>query len=144
MTEAVQERTCREDFSIRRDGQLPFAVMARPKQHEDAIIAQSQIWIADNYAVANPVSRMAEQSGLAPRTFKRRFAKTTGYTPLDYVQSLRVEEAKQMLKTTNDAIDGIASLVGYDDPNSFRRLFKRATSITPHQYRVHFKTVAVA
>jgi transcriptional regulator GlxA family with amidase domain len=128
-------------FGDRSDGQLPFASMARPKQHEDAVIAQSQVWIADNYAVENPVSRMAERSGLAPRTFKRRFAKTTGYAPLHYVQSLRIEEAKQTLETTDDAIDQIAASVGYDDPNSFRRLFKKTTGITPHQYRVRFKNV---
>lgn len=131
-------------FGDRSDGQLPFAAMVRPKQHEDAVIAQSQIWIADQYAVANPVARMAERSGLAPRTFKRRFATATGYKPLDYVQSLRIEEAKQMLETTDDAIDDIAALVGYDEANSFRRLFKRTTGITPHQYRVRFKTVAAA
>lgn len=129
-------------FGDRSDGQLPFAAMARPKQHEDAVIAQCQVWIANHYAVASPVARMAEQSGLASRTFKRRFANVTGYAPLDYVQSLRIEEAKQMLEATDDAIDDIASLVGYDEPNSFRRLFKRTTGITPHQYRVRFKTVA--
>ena len=127
----------------RSDGQLPFAAMARPKQHDDAVIAQTQEWIADHYAVANPVAKMAERSGLASRTFKRRFANTTGYKPLDYVQSLRIEEAKQMLETTDYAIDDIAALVGYDDPNSFRRLFKRTTGITPHQYRVRFNTVTI-
>ena len=129
-------------FGDRSDGQLPFAAMARPKQHDDAVIAQCQVWIADHYAVANPVARMAQQSGLGARTFKRRFACATGYAPLDYVQSLRIEEAKQMLETTDDAIDDIASVVGYDEPNSFRRLFKRTTGIAPHQYRVRFKSVA--
>lgn len=131
-------------FGDKSDGQLPFAAMARPKQHEDAVIARSQIWIADHYAVANPVAKMAAQSGLTARTFKRRFAKSTGYAPLDYVQSLRIEEAKQMLETSDDAIDDIAELVGYEDPNSFRRLFKRTTGITPHQYRVRFKSVVDA
>lgn len=125
----------------RSDGQLPFAMMARPKQHDDEIIAQTQEWIAEHYAVANPVERMTAHSGLTARTFKRRFTSTTGYKPLDYVQSLRIEEAKQMLETTDDAIDQIAALVGYEDPNSFRRLFKRTTGITPHLYRVRFKTV---
>lgn len=126
----------------RSDGQLPFASMVRPKQHDDAVIAKTQIWIADHYATTNPVTKMAEQSGLTSRTFKRRFASTTGYAPLDYVQSLRIEEAKQMLETTDDAIDDIAEQVGYDEANSFRRLFKRTTGISPHQYRVRFKTIA--
>ncbi len=128
-------------FGDRSDGQRPFAAMARPTQHDDAAIAQSQTWIADNYALANPVARMAEISGLTSRTFKRRFTNATGYAPLDYVQTLRIEEAKQMLETSDDAIDEIAALVGYEDPNSFRRLFKRTTGITPNQYRMRFKMV---
>lgn len=131
-------------FGDRSDGQLPFAAMARPKQHEDAVIAKCQVWIADHYAIANPVAKMTEQSGLAPRTFKRRFVNATGYAPLDYVQSLRMEEAKQILETTGEAIDNIACQVGYDEPNSFRRLFKRTTGITPHQYRLRFRNVTVA
>lgn len=128
-------------FGDRSDGQLPFAAMARPKQHEDAAIARCQTWIAEHYACANPVAELTGRSGLAPRTFKRRFAAATGYAPLDYVQSLRIEEAKQMLETSDDAIDDIAAQVGYEEPNSFRRLFKRTTGITPHQYRVRFQSV---
>ncbi|MHA7819132.1 MAG: GlxA family transcriptional regulator [Erythrobacter sp.] len=125
-------------------GQMPFAAMVRPRQHDDEIIAKSQQWIADHYAVAKPVSRMASKTGLAERTFKRRFAKSTGYTPLEYVQSLRIEEAKHMLETTDRAIDEIALEVGYEDPNSFRRLFKRTTNVTPSQYRLKFQSIAAA
>lgn len=128
-------------FGDRSDGQLPFAAMVRPKQYEDAVVAHCQRWIADHYAVANPVSRMAEHSGLSLRTFKRRFMKVTGYAPLGYVQSLRIEEAKHMLETTDETIDDIAAQVGYQEPNSFRRLFKKTTGIAPNQYRLRFKNV---
>ena len=111
-------------FGDRSDGQLPFAAMVRPKQHEDAAIAESQVWIADRYAGAHPVAAMAERSGLTERTFKRRFKAATGYAPLDYVQMLRIEESKQALETTSDPIDEIAAVVGYDNPNSFQRLFQ--------------------
>lgn len=128
----------------RSQGQLCFAAMARPRQHDDAVISESQLWIADHYVAANPVACMAKQSGLAPRTFKRRFTAATGYAPLDYVQTLRIEEAKQVLESTDTAIDEIAALVGYDDPNSFRRLFKRTTGVTPHEYRQRFQKIAGA
>ena len=78
------------------------------------------------------------------RTFKRRFQAATGYAPLDYVQSLRIEEAKQMLETTDDAIDAIAGEVGYTEPAAFRRVFKRAVGIAPLQYRQRFRRLAVA
>ena len=129
-------------FGDRNDGQLPFAAMVRPKQHTDAIIAQSQSWIAENYEETNPVAKMTLLSGLNSRTFKRRFKSATGYTPLEYVQTLRIEEAKQMLETSDEPIDDIAESVGYDEPNSFRRLFKRTTGISPHQYRLRFKDIS--
>ncbi|WP_339631028.1 helix-turn-helix domain-containing protein [uncultured Sneathiella sp.] len=129
-------------FGDRSDGQLPFAAMVRPKQHEDATIAHSQTWIAENYEETNPVAKMTLLSGLNARTFKRRFKSATGYTPLEYVQTLRIEEAKQMLETSDEAIDDIAESVGYDEPNSFRRLFKRTTGVSPNRYRLRFKDIS--
>jgi len=131
-------------FGDRSNGQLPFAAMARPKQHNDAVVTKCQVWIAENYALPNPVMRMVERSGLASRTFVRRFKSATGYVPLDYVQTLRIEEAKQMLEASNDPIQEIALDVGYDDPNSFRRLFKRSTGISPSEYRQRFQSVSIS
>jgi transcriptional regulator GlxA family with amidase domain len=131
-------------FGDRSDGQLPFAARVRPRQHEDAAIAEAQVWIADNYVSANPVAEMTRISGLAPRTFKRRFHAATGYAPLDYVQSLRIEEAKQMLETADGPIDDVAVEVGYGEPAAFRRIFKRETGVSPSQYRQKFRSVAVA
>jgi transcriptional regulator GlxA family with amidase domain len=129
-------------FGDRSAGQAPFAARVRPPQHDDAAVAAAQVWIADNYAAQNPVTGMTTASSLNARTFKRRFETATGYTPLDYVQSLRIEEAKQMLEATDTAIDDIASEVGYAEPAAFRRLFKRATGIAPLQYRQRFQKVA--
>lgn len=116
-------------------GQLPFASMARPRQHSDAVISKIQAWLVDNYATANPVSVMVGRSGLSERSFKRRFSAATGYTPVEYVQALRIEEAKQMLETEDVAIEDVSVSVGYEDPTFFRRLFKRRTGVTPAQYR---------
>lgn len=119
----------------RGQGQLPFAAMARPRQHDNAVIADVQTWLADNYATANPVTAMVARSGLAERTFKRQFKAATGYAPVDYVQSMRIEEAKQMLETEPTAIEEIAVAVGYEDPTFFRKLFRRRVGVTPAQYR---------
>jgi transcriptional regulator GlxA family with amidase domain len=63
--------------------------------------------------------------------------------PIDYVQALRVEEAKQMLETDDMVLDDIAGAVGYDDSASFRRLFKRRAGLTPAAYRRKFRRVGV-
>ncbi|RVL28525.1 GlxA family transcriptional regulator [Sinorhizobium meliloti] len=116
-------------------GQLPFASMTRPRQHSDAVISKIQAWLVDNYATANPVCAMVGRSGLSERSFKRRFSAATGYTPVEYVQALRIEEAKQMLETEDVAIEDVSVSVGYEDPTFFRKLFKRRTGVTPAQYR---------
>lgn len=120
------------------EGQLPYAVMTRQARTGDGAVADCQEWLADHYAVARPVERMVARSGLSTRSFSRRFRAATGFAPIDYVQALRVEEAKQMLETGDAAIDEIAEAVGYADPASFRRLFKRLAGLTPAQYRRQF------
>lgn len=77
-------------------------------------------------------------SGLAERTFKRRFAHATGMGPLDYVQHLRLEEAKQMLESGDASIESIAFEAGYSDTSFFNRLFRRKVLMSPAQYRRRF------
>ena len=54
---------------------------------------------------------------------------------MDYVHALRVEEARQIIESTDTGIDEVGYLVGYEDPTFFRRLFKRQTGLTPAAYR---------
>jgi len=58
-----------------------------------------------------------------------------------YVQTMRIEEAKQHLERTAMATDEIAATVGYEDPAFFRRLFRRHTGITPARYRQRCQTL---
>ena len=125
-------------LSSHTDGQLPFAAMTQSKQHNDAVVSDCQDWITDNYDCTNPVARMTDRAGLLARTFARRFRAATGYHPLDYVQELRIEVAKALLVTEVTKIDEIGVSVGYEDPTSFRRLFKRMAGLTPAVYRKKF------
>jgi transcriptional regulator GlxA family with amidase domain len=54
---------------------------------------------------------------------------------MDYVHAVRIEEAKQIIETTNASIERIGEEVGYEDSASFRRLFKRKSGLTPAEYR---------
>lgn len=125
-------------FSEHQEGQLPYIAMARHIQHADLVIRDCQLWIADNYMVDQPVARMIERSMLNRNSFVRRFKAATGYRPLEYVQTLRVEEAKQLLETSSNSTDHIASQVGYDDSRSFRRIFRRYSGLAPSAYRKRF------
>ncbi len=123
-------------------GQLPFAVTTPRRQQADAVIGDCQAWIADNYACSNPVAGMAERAGLQPRTFARRFRSATEYQPMDYVHAIRIEEAKQLLETSDISVEEVSHAVGYEDPTSFRRLFKRKGGLTPAAYRRKFVGIA--
>lgn len=119
-------------------GQTPFASLLGRTQADDATIRDCQAWLADHYHTPSPVAAMVARSGLAERTFVRRFSRATGLTPLDYVHALRLEEAKQMLETGPQSVDAIAEEVGYEDSSFFGRLFRRKVGLTPAQYRRRF------
>ncbi len=119
-------------------GQQPFARLAGSRQGEDAAIARSQEWIAQNYRERAPVAAMARVSGLTERSFKRRFRLATGMAPIEYVHTLRIEEAKQMLEAGTAPVEAIASDVGYEDPGFFSRLFRRKVTLSPAAYRKRF------
>jgi transcriptional regulator GlxA family with amidase domain len=122
-------------YQWHRDGQLPYASMMQNVKHGDTAITRCQQWIAQNYDKADIVAEVARQSGLPKRTFDRRFKAATGYSPLSYIQALRIEEAKHMLETTDIAVDAVSRQVGYEDAASFRRLFRRLAGMNPGDYR---------
>ncbi|WP_170425242.1 GlxA family transcriptional regulator [Ruegeria arenilitoris] len=117
------------------EGQLHYASLIAGAQHVDALVADAQVWAADNYALPTPVAAMAARSGLTERSLLRRFRKATGQTPVEYIQTLRVEEAKQMLETTDMPIDDIAAEIGYTEPSSFRNAFRRYVGMPASAYR---------
>jgi len=120
-------------------GQAPYVVFDPPTDHGDAAIRDAQRWVATHFSVGSPVEEMVRRSGLAGRSFKRRFTAATGISPIAYVQRLRVEDAKRRLERTVAPADEIGWAVGYEDPAFFRRLFKRVTGISPGAYRRMFR-----
>lgn len=115
-----------------------YSSLTRGPRAADELIARCQLWAASHYRVESPVAQMAALSGLPERTFKRRFQQATGMTPLDYVHTLRLEEAKQMLEAGDLPVEAVAQEVGYQDASFFGRLFRRKVALTPAQYRKRF------
>jgi transcriptional regulator GlxA family with amidase domain len=122
-----------------QDGLAPYIVFDGPRDHADAAVLAAQDWLAKHFSVAAPVEEMVRRSGLPERTFKRRFTNATGYAPIVYVQRLRIEDATRRLERTDAPADEIGWQIGYEDPASFRRLFKRTTGLTPGAYRRRFQ-----
>lgn len=122
-------------YDWHHQGQTPYARLHSRSQSGDRMITECQKWLGDHYANSDPVMEMIRQTGLSRRSFGRRFQAATGHAPLEYVQRVRIEEAKQQLETDGRGIDRISADVGYSDVASFRRLFKRMVGETPAAYR---------
>ncbi|MCV9937300.1 helix-turn-helix domain-containing protein [Boseaceae bacterium BT-24-1] len=143
---ATAAQTVARSFALQwhHDGLAPYIVFQGRTDHGDAVIADTQSWLAAHFSVASPVEEMVRRSGLAERTFKRRFTEATGFAPIDYVQRLRIEDAKRRLERTDAPADEISWKVGYEDAAFFRRLFKRVTGMTPGAYRRRFQVPVFA
>jgi transcriptional regulator GlxA family with amidase domain len=122
-------------------GQQPFARLARTRQSRDAVIGRCQEWIAEHFRDSSPVAAMIRLSGLAERSFTRRFKAATGLGPLEYVHALRLEAAKERLETGDAPVEAIAEEVGYEDAAFFGRLFRRKVGLTPARYRRRFQSL---
>jgi transcriptional regulator GlxA family with amidase domain len=122
-----------------QDGLAPYIVFEGRRDHGDTAIQAAQDWVATHFSVANPLEEMIRRTGLAERTFKRRFTAAAGVSPIAYVQRLRIEDAKRRLERTEASVDEISWHVGYEEPAFFRRLFKRVTGLAPGAYRRRFQ-----
>jgi transcriptional regulator GlxA family with amidase domain len=133
--EAAMQLAKVQMYDWHHQGQTPYARLHARSLSGDGVIQECQKWLSDHYAEQDPVMEMIRQTGLSRRSFGRRFQAATGHAPLEYVQRVRIEEAKQQLETDCCGIEQISADVGYSDVASFRRLFKRMVGETPAAYR---------
>lgn len=67
--------------------------------------------------------------------FIRSFKQYMGLTPMQYITSIRINKAKELLKNTNCSIQEVSTLSGYENPFYFSRIFRKQTGFSPSQYR---------
>lgn len=122
------------------EGQLPYSPLVTNTPHADSVVKQAQIWMGSNFRNIDAIKYVIASTSVPERSFKRRFKAATGVTLIEYLQNLRIEEAKSMLENSDRAVDDISAEVGYLDCSFFRRLFKRLTGLTPSNYRRMFQS----
>ena len=130
-------------LKLHGEGQLPYATLVRRTPHADSVVRACEKWLGEHLRDADAIRRVIAVAGIPERTLKRRFRSATDMTLIDYLQNLRVEEAKRLLETGELPVESVSAAVGYEDTSFFRRLFKRRTGLTPAQYRRMFQPVTV-
>jgi transcriptional regulator GlxA family with amidase domain len=96
-------------------------------------------WILENLKQSLCVESLAEYVAMSPRNFSRIFSKTTGMSPGKYVESIRLEHARELLESGNSSVETVAKESGFMREERLRRVFLRQLGITPSQYRFHIK-----
>ncbi len=81
------------------------------------------------------MTALASEFGLSPATLRRRFAAATGLSPKAFQLRLRIDHAKQLLTTSDLAIEAIARAIGLDDAFYFSRLFQDRERCSPSEFR---------
>ena len=97
-------------------------------------------WAKTRLTQTLDVNTLAKVVAMTPRTFARQFEVHFRTTPARWVQSLRVEAARQHLEAKELPLKAIARNTGFRDEQSLRRAFLQQLSMTPKEYRERFGT----
>jgi transcriptional regulator GlxA family with amidase domain len=92
-------------------------------------------WAREHLDAPLTVEDLAEQAGMSSRHFTRAFIAETGSTPSKAVERLRIEVARQRVQSSGEAIERVAQLTGFRDPERMRRAFIRAFGQPPQSLR---------
>jgi transcriptional regulator GlxA family with amidase domain len=122
-----------------RQSQAPYVSQALMERPRDSMTEKAERFLRHELHREVSVGELAQHCGTSERSLLRHFRTHHGITPLAHIQHLRVERAKALLETTHLSFDEIVERCGYSDSASFRKLFKRATAITPGDYRERYR-----
>lgn len=98
-------------------------------------IELAKSYFRDHYQENISIEGYAASRHMSTCWFIRSFRTLTGSTPLQYILSIRIDNARTLLEHTQYNVTEVAALVGFDDPLHFSHLFKKHTGFSPSEYR---------
>ncbi|GAA4449052.1 GlxA family transcriptional regulator [Rurimicrobium arvi] len=123
------------EIDIERKSQNPYAIFIGQKNHGDEAVLQVQNRIESHPTDVYTLEDLCRMVNVGRRTFERRFRKCTGNSIVTYIQRVKVEFAKKHLEAGRKTVNEIVYETGYNDVDSFRKVFKKYTDLTPTEYR---------
>jgi two-component system response regulator YesN len=110
-------------------------IKARKDTVLNEIIRHVEDFIAQNYNRDITMDDVAREVNMSYHYFSKFFKEQTGRNFVDYLSSLRIQKAEELLADPSRSIKDVCYSVGYNDPNYFSKLFKKYTGKTPSEYR---------
>ena len=103
-------------------------------KHANAI-HHATLYIRQHYAEKISLNGIAKMVYLSPAYFSRVFKKETGATFNSFLNEVRIEKSKALLRNNDLKMVDIALMVGFESQSYFTKVFKKITGISPLQYR---------
>ena len=117
-----------------RRSQMPYMAIGLLAAGDDKV-ARAAAWARAALERGTNVNEIAAAVGVSPRTFARRVQRTTGLSPIQFLQRVRVERAIELIETTRLPVEEVARQVGYAEPSTLRVLIRRTYGIGPRELR---------
>lgn len=104
-------------------------------QDDENIVNRVENYVNKNMNKTLKLEELAAVCSLSPGYFSRMFKKETGKTLITYINEMKIEKAKELLKNSEAPIINISLDLGFDDCGYFIRVFKKITGVTPKAFR---------
>jgi two-component system response regulator YesN len=104
------------------------------RKSADVAVDFIQRYVRDHLNEELSLAKLAEQVYLNPSYLSRLFRKTMGTTITDYIDNVKIAQAKSLLEQDDIKIRDVAKTLGYDSAASFTRFFRKLTGVTPQEY----------
>lgn len=127
-------------YLMRPGGQSQFSAQLAAQRVENPRLARLCAWIVENPAADLSVPALAAQAAMSERSFARHFAAETGFTPAQFVERARLDEACRRLADGETSLDAVSADAGFGAAERMRRAFIRHLGVTPGRYRERFRT----
>ncbi|MEU0545116.1 helix-turn-helix domain-containing protein [Nocardia sp. NPDC005978] len=122
----------------RPSGQSQFSVSLEPMSTTRRVDALRH-YITRNIATPLTVTDLAAEAHMSERQLNRVFKSELGMSPAAYIESARVEVARNQLETTDATLDRVATRSGFNTTDTLTRAFRRTLDVTPTEYRKRFR-----
>lgn len=127
------------EIEIDRKDQFEYYIFQSQKNHKNELVKKVQEFIEANYESKITTSLLSDKFCIGKRTLERNFKKNTGNTIFEYIQRVRVEQAKRLLENSEMSINEVIYSVGYSDITAFRLLFKKQVNMSPMKYHKKYR-----
>ncbi|WP_347929733.1 GlxA family transcriptional regulator [Pseudomonas helvetica] len=122
----------------RQGGQAQFSPLMTAVAPQETPVTRVQNHVLEHLDEAFSVERMASLANMSARHFARVFAREVNMTPMEFLQSARIDCARNLLETSDLPLKTVAYKSGFGSVRHMRFLFSEKLGLTPAQYREQF------